>query len=84
MLTEMDAALLMENFDILRSHSHTLKGNAGTFGVNQLSAIAKEMEFDLKNNKIAALSENLEKLRKAANQFLKSYNLLNKSHEWKN
>jgi CheY-like chemotaxis protein len=84
MLTEMDAALLMENFDVLRNHSHTLKGNAGTFGVNHLSAIAKEMEFDLKNNKIAALSENLEKLREAANQFLKSYNLLNKSHEWKN
>ena len=84
MMTEMDAALLMGDHSILRSHAHTLKGNAGTFGVNHLSAIAKEIEFDLKNNKIAALSDQLEKLREAANQFLKSYNLLNKSHEWKN
>jgi len=84
MLTEMDAALLMEDLDVLKSNAHTLKGNAGTFGVNHLSAIAKKIEFDLKNNKIAALSENLEKLREVANQFLKSYNLLNKSHEWKN
>jgi len=84
MVTEMDAALLMEDLDVLKSHSHTLKGNAGTFGVNHLSAIAKEIEFDLKNNKIAALSKNVEKLREAANQFLKSYNLLHKSHEWKN
>ena len=84
LLEEMDTALLMKDYETLKSHSHTLKGNAGTFGVNQLSAIAKEIEFDLKNNKLATLSSQIEKLRDSANQFLKSYNLLNKSHEWKN
>jgi len=84
LLEEMDTALLMKDYETLKRHSHTLKGNAGTFGVNQLSAIAKEIEFDLKNNKLATLSSQIEKLRDSANQFLKSYNLLNKSHEWKN
>jgi len=84
LLIEMDAAFLMQDFETLMRHAHTIKGNAGTFGVNQLSAIAKEMEFDLKNNKLAALTSQLEKLRETANQFLKSYNLLHKNHEWKN
>ena len=52
--------------------------------INDGVSIAKEIEFDLKNNKLATLSSQIEKLRDSANQFLKSYNLLNKSHEWKN
>ncbi len=84
MILEMEAALVLQDWARLKSHSHTLKGNAGTFGVNRLFAIAKELDNDLKNNKIAGVSGHLEKLRDAAQEFLSSYHLLNKSHDWKN
>jgi HPt (histidine-containing phosphotransfer) domain-containing protein len=84
MLVEIDSALATNNIELLTRITHTLKGNAGTFGVNHLSALAKVIENDLKNGKIADLSEQLEKLKKAANQFLTTHHLLIRNHEWKN
>jgi HPt (histidine-containing phosphotransfer) domain-containing protein len=61
-----------------------LKGNAGTFGVNQLSALARDLENELKNDNLAAAQERMERLAESARQFLSTYQLLNKNHDWKN
>lgn len=84
MLVEIEEAVKSENWPVIRSHAHTLKGNAGTFGLKRLSNIARLMESDLKNDKLAALPKQLEELRNAATQFLESYPNLSKNHDWKN
>jgi HPt (histidine-containing phosphotransfer) domain-containing protein len=84
MILEMNAALLMGDWQTMKSHAHTLKGNAGTFGVNKLSDLARDLENELKSDKIAAVQEKMEFITEAAKQFLTTYNLLNKNHEWKN
>lgn len=84
MLVEMNAAIVMSDWALLKSHAHTLKGNAGTFGVNRLSDLAKELENDLKIEQIAAVQKKMELLVEAANRFLSTYHLLSKNHEWKN
>ncbi len=84
MVLEMSASLLMSDWATLRSHAHTLKGNAGTFGVNQLSALARDLENELKNDNLAAAQERMERLAESARQFLSTYQLLNKNHDWKN
>ena len=84
MITEMENALVTQDLAILKSHAHTLKGNAGTFGIKRLSNIARNLDNDLKSDKLAAIPEHVSELRQAANQFLDSYNLLHKNHEWKN
>jgi HPt (histidine-containing phosphotransfer) domain-containing protein len=84
MVLEMNAALLMGDWQTLKGHAHTLKGNAGTFGVNKLSDFARDLENELKNDKIAGVQEKMEYLTESAKLFLTTYSLLSKNHEWKN
>lgn len=84
MLTEIDEAQVTKNWKVIRSHAHTLKGNAGTFGLKRLSNIARLLESDLKIDKLAALPKQIEELRVAASQFLEIYPQLSKNHDWKN
>lgn len=84
LLEEMETANSQMDVALLKSHAHTIKGNAATFGVSRMSNIARQIENDLKTDNIAGLTENLVQLREAASQFLDTYNLLNKDHEWKN
>lgn len=84
MLNEIEEALPQKNFSLIRSHAHTLKGNAGTFGLKRLSAVARLLESDLKNDKLAALPKQFDELKAAAAQFLDCYKHLSKHHEWKN
>jgi len=84
MILEMNAALVLSDWQTLKGHSHTLKGNAGTFGVNRLSDLARDLEIELKSDKIAAVQVKMELIAEAAKQFLTTYPLLSKNHEWKN
>lgn len=84
MMGEVEEALKAENWPLIRSHAHTLKGNAGTFGLKRLSTIARLLESDLKIDKLAALPRQLDELRAAAAQFLDCYTYLSKNNEWKN
>ncbi|WP_091511713.1 PAS domain S-box protein [Flexibacter flexilis] len=52
---------------------HTLKGNSGTMGVEQVARKAKDIETDLKNGKKAKLLENLTELSMAFEDFLANY-----------
>jgi hypothetical protein len=63
---------------------HTLKGNAGTFGLMQMAEIAKELENEVKNGNIAGAIAGKARLENTANEFLDSYTLLYTDYEWKN
>lgn len=62
-----------EAFDQMKTELHTLKGNAGTFGVEKLSAVAKEIEKLIKGNKFKSIKEELITLEQCLADFKESY-----------
>lgn len=82
LIINIDSAFSRRDWEKIKSQIHILKGNAGTFGVNRLFAVACEMDNDLKINKLAAFCGQLESLREAAGEFFESLYLLRNSHDW--
>jgi CheY-like chemotaxis protein/HPt (histidine-containing phosphotransfer) domain-containing protein len=72
-LKQSSVALANSNWDELKSILHTLKGNAGTLGLEQISVLCKEMELKLKNNIFDALTTDFEKLELSFEDFSKNY-----------
>jgi len=75
---EAEAQLLIENgikffnesdYEGLRGELHTLKGNAGTLGVEKISKQAARIEKMLKVNNFEGLKAQLEKLRALLDEF---------------
>ena len=71
LIEEMESALKVNNVDSFRRAAHSLKSNAATFGANALFALAKELEILGKENKLTetgnklkALQESYESVRK--------------------
>lgn len=65
LIEEMGAALKADNVDSFRRAAHSLKSNAATFGANELSALAKELEMLGKENKINETGDRLRALEEA-------------------
>lgn len=65
LIEEMEAALKSNNVDSFRRAAHSLKSNAATFGANELSALAKELEVLGKENKINETGDRLRALEEA-------------------
>jgi hypothetical protein len=66
------------DFENVRSCMHTLKGNAGTLGIERVSKYAKNVENTLKQNKFEKLQREMKKLRQSFEEFKRSYkNLIN-------
>jgi len=66
------------DFENVRSCMHTLKGNAGTLGIERVSKYAKNVENTLKQNKFEKLQHEMKKLKQSFEEFKKSYkNLIN-------
>ncbi|MFY0690122.1 MAG: PAS domain S-box protein [Cyclobacteriaceae bacterium] len=65
--------LKSSNFEAIRSELHTLKGNAGTLGIERLSKQASIVEKKIKENKFDSLNEELSKLKDAYLEFKESY-----------
>jgi chemotaxis protein histidine kinase CheA len=84
LLTEVESTISKNQIEDLQRCFHTLKGNAGTFGIYTLALISKDLENDVKTANIAAVLEKLELLQEAAFAFLDSYKLLYTNYEWKN
>ena len=61
-----------KNYEGMRGELHTLKGNAGTLGVEKLSKQAAHIEKQLKENKFEGLASEIEKLRKLFKEFKES------------
>ena len=84
LLSEVESTISKNQIEDLQRCFHTMKGNAGTFGVYTLALISKDLENDVKTANIAAVLEKTEQLQQAAFAFLDSYKLLYTNYEWKN
>ncbi|MEO9475285.1 MAG: PAS domain S-box protein [Cyclobacteriaceae bacterium] len=60
-------------YEDLRKELHTLKGNAGTLGIEKLSKSAANMEKSLKENKFDRLQSQLDNLLENLSEFKESY-----------
>ncbi len=64
-IKKMELALESGEMDALRRLAHSAKGSCGTFGLQRLSALAKDLEFAAANGDAAAAREKLEALQSA-------------------
>ncbi|MEQ8338746.1 MAG: PAS domain S-box protein [Cyclobacteriaceae bacterium] len=60
-------------YEEMRRELHTLKGNAGTLGIEQLSGLAATVEKSLKENKFEDILPNLKQLERSLKEFKESY-----------
>ncbi len=71
-------ALKEKNYKDILSKLHTLKGNAGTLGIEKLANIAASIESKLKENIFSQLENDIKSLQAAFKEFQKEYtNILN-------
>jgi PAS domain S-box-containing protein len=76
-INHVDMALADKNYEEMRSLIHTLKGNAGTLGIEKLSKQSAIIEKRLKENKFDLLTNEIDTLRSYYQEFIDSYqNLL--------
>ena len=76
LIEEMEAALRGNNVDTFRRAAHSLKSNAATFGANELSTLAKELEMLGKENKINETGDKLRALEEAYESVRRELNRL--------
>jgi PAS domain S-box-containing protein len=62
-----------KDFEQMCRELHTLKGNAGTFGVERLSTIANRIEKLVKENKFDDVEKHIVKLKASLKEFKDSY-----------
>lgn len=65
LIEEIKSALSANNPDSFRRAAHSLKSNAATFGANQLSMLAKDLEILGKENKLHETGNRLKDLEEA-------------------
>lgn len=73
MIKEALDAYASGDIPTVKSNLHTLKGSAGTVGVSQVAAIAKDAEWRLKSDDTSTLSVALPELDEAYRRFLDVY-----------
>ncbi|MDX2190678.1 MAG: response regulator [Bacteroidota bacterium] len=64
------------NLEIIRSNLHTIKGNAGTLGIDRVAKWAKKMEADIKKKNTSNFGSDFVNLNSAFDEFKKSYKKL--------
>lgn len=84
MLDGIGRALEIRDIEELGRYFHTLKGNAGTFGLDKLTDFARDLESKVKNKDFAAVLSGMGRLEESCNEFLNTYTLLYTNYEWKN
>ena len=62
-----------KEYESMRRELHTLKGNAGTLGIERLAAVARELEKKLKNKDYKYMNKQLGELKKCLTEFKESY-----------
>ncbi|MGK7393452.1 MAG: PAS domain S-box protein [Candidatus Cyclobacteriaceae bacterium M3_2C_046] len=67
-------SLKSKNYENIRSNLHTLKGNAGTLGIEKVAKYAEYIESNLKKDNFETLEQDLNFLRLTFAEFLNSYN----------
>jgi signal transduction histidine kinase/CheY-like chemotaxis protein/HPt (histidine-containing phosphotransfer) domain-containing protein len=84
LMAEIPAALERRDVDELHRCLHTLKGNAGTFGLKRMSELSRTLEEELSDQDFSAVISGLSQLEEVSNEFLNNYTLLTSNYEWKN
>ena len=72
-ISNADKLIKAKQFEDFRRDMHTLKGNAGTLGVEKLADIAATVEKRLKENNFEELDKFLKQLKSGLNQFKETY-----------
>jgi len=72
-------AVSKNDYEEIRKHLHTLKGNAGTLGVEKLSKVAEMIERNIKNEIFKNLEEDLKLLNLTFEEFKEKFNQILKS-----
>ncbi|MBY0424303.1 MAG: response regulator, partial [Cytophagales bacterium] len=70
---EIEEAYSIQNFEPIRSATHTIKGSAGTLGIDRVAEFAKKIEQDLKVGKTDDLTTNLDHLKSSYSEFQRYY-----------
>ena len=68
-----------DDYEEIRKHLHTLKGNAGTLGVEKLSKQAELTERNIKNENYKTLEEDLKLLNLTFEEFKNKFNQILKT-----
>ena len=84
LMADIPAALEKRDVDELQRCLHTLKGNAGTFGLKRMSELSRTLEEALSDQDFSAVISGLSQLEEVSNEFLNNYTLLTSIYEWKN
>ncbi len=66
-------ALRVSNFEIIRSELHTLKGNAGTLGIERLAWYVTQLERELKKNIYEDVKKKLKQIDESFNEYKDNY-----------
>lgn len=72
MVQEIEMYLHQKNFEKMKGELHTLKGNAGTLGIEKLSKQAASIEKRVKENKFDALEREIHQLKLLFKEFKES------------
>nr|MCU0355260.1 response regulator [Cytophagales bacterium] len=72
-MVDSQAALADKDYKSILSHLHTLKGNAGTLGIEKIANLARSTEAALKNNETKGLKKSLANISHEIETFEQSY-----------
>ncbi len=73
LLKEAEKAIQTKNYEIVRSNLHTVKGNAGTFGVEKLAKCATNLEKKLKEKNYKFVERNFKDITSCFEEFKANY-----------
>ncbi len=62
LIAQLQPALTAGDPDSFRRAAHSLKSNAATFGATALSALAKELEFMARENRLVEVGDRIDRL----------------------
>ena len=68
-------ALLVSNFEVLRSELHTLKGNSGTLGIERFAWSVTQLEQELKRSIYEDVEKKLAQIDDSFSEFRENYKL---------
>lgn len=81
LLREIRKVLQTQDYNELRAHLHTLKGNAGTLGIRLLAQLSSKLEQGLKQEVPAYLAKDIAKLEQHFSDFQAVFNEIYPSAE---
>lgn len=76
LLDECRTSFLIGDFKTIQSHLHTLKGSAGTLGITKVESLSRYIEGNLKQNIFENITNHMDDLYQAYEEFKEHYSLL--------